>query len=58
MRVSSRVVLATVIPLYYLAPGVTFIHDVGFIIHTTKAVLLRVKVLDFVHIDTNTGYGM
>ena len=43
---------------YYLAPGVTFIHDVGFIIHTTKAVLLRVKVLDFVHIDTNTGYGM
>jgi len=39
----------------YLAPGVTFFCDVGFIIHTTKVVFLKVKLPDFVHIDSNTG---
>ena len=35
----------------YLAHGVAFIYDVGFIIHTTKVVLL--KHFCIVHIDTN-----
>ena len=39
----------------YLAHGVAFTYDVGFIIHTTKVVLLKVKLPDFVHIDSNTG---
>ena len=39
----------------YLAPGVAFFNDVGFIIHTTKVVLLKVKLPDFIHFDSNTG---
>ena len=41
------------LPDLYLVPGVTFFHDVGFIIHTTWLVL-RVKVLDCVNNDSNT----
>merc|ERR1712179_760523 len=43
-----------IIVRYHLAPGVTFFHDVGFTIHTTRVVLLRVKVLDRVHIYHST----
>ena len=42
---------------YQILPGAWrhIFFDVGFIIHTTKVVLLRVKILDRVHVDYSTA---
>ena len=38
-----------------LAPGVAFFFDVGFILHTTKIVLLKVNFPCWLRIDSNHG---